>query len=345
MKTKDTGVYYDGARLIGYGAPVNIVIGERSEGKTYYFKRRGIKQYLKTGATWVYCRRYNNTLKAMLDKHDFFGDITRNQEFEGIELRVDGRTMQLRRGEGEPWEIFGYFTALSQAQTYKGTTDASCTMLVYDEFINDMRASGYLPNEPTVLMNYWETLDRREDRVKIFMLANAADMVNPFFLEWGIVLDNPGFRRYRNGMLVVQWDDNPGFAEAAANSNIGKFTAGTGYDDYARGNIFIGSGNEFVEKKPSNARAVCALLFKDQVFGIWKDAGSGHYYVTRKAPSDVPRFSLTTNDHRPNLIMLEQADPFLKALVAHYRFGMLFFDRPATREAFMNALRMLGRLR
>lgn len=337
--------YYDGAKLIGYGAPVNIVIGERSEGKTYYFKRRGIRNFLNKGQTWVYCRRYNNTLKAMLDKHDFFGDIKRNNEFPGVEFRVDGRTMQLRQEGEKAWHTFGFFTALSQAQTYKGTTDATCSMLVYDEFINELRTPGYLPNEPTILMNYWETLDRREDRVKIFMLANAADMVNPFFLEWGIVLDKPGFRRYRGGMLVVQWDDNPGFAEHAADSNIGRFTAGTGYDTYARGNVFIGSGSEFCEDKPQGARPVCGLRFKDQLFGVWKDAQTGRYFITRKVPNGTMLFALTTADHRPNIIMLEQADPFLKALVQHYRFGMLFFDKPATRENFMNALRLLGRLR
>lgn len=341
----DNSVYYDGAKLIGYGAPVNMVIGERSEGKTYYFKRRGIRNYLKDGSTWVYCRRYDKTLKAMLAKHDFFGDIVRNNEFPGIEIKVEGRTMRLRRGESEPWETFGYFTALNSAQTYKGTTDPTCTMLVYDEFINELRVPPYLPNEPTVLMNYWETLDRREDRVKIFMLANAADMVNPYFLEWNIVLDKPGFRRYMNGMLVVQWDDNPAFAAAAAESNIGKFTMGTSYDDYARGNIFIGSGDEFIEPKPAQARPACIITFMSQQFGVWKDPQAGRYYITKKIPKNVIEFALTTSDHRPNLIMLEQADPFIKALVMHYRFGMLFFDKPATRESFVNALRRLGRLR
>lgn len=345
MRMHDEHVYYDGAKLLGYGAPVNIVVGERSEGKTYYFKRKGIRNFLKDGSTWVYCRRYETILKAMLDKHDFFGDIARNEEFPGIEFKVEGRTMRLRRGEDEPWETFGYFTSLNKAQTYKGTTDPTCTMLVYDEFINELRVPPYLPNEPTILMNYWETLDRREDRVKIIMLANAADMVNPFFLEWGIVLDKPGFRRYKNGLLVVQWDDNQAFAEAAADTNIGKFTAGTAYDSYARGNIFIGSGDEFIEAKPATARPVCSLVFRDQRFGVWREAQQGRYYITRKPPRKALQFSLTTVDHRPNLIMLEQADPFLKALIAHYRFGMLFFDQPATREQFINAMRRLGRLR
>lgn len=339
----DESIYYDGTRILSYNAPVNIIVGERSEGKTYFFKRKGIRNFLRNGSTWVYLRRHDSIFKKTLNKRPFFGDVA--QEFPDISFKVEGRDMLLKRDGDDKWQVFGHFAALSQAQTYKGTTDPTCTMLVFDEFINEQRVPPYLPNEPTVLMNYWETLDRREDRVKIVMLANAADMVNPYFLEWGIVLDKPGIRRYRNGMLVVQWDDNPGFAAHAADSNIGRFTAGTGYDSYARGNIFIGSGDEFIEAKTKNARAVCAILFRDQSFGIWRDSKQGRYYVTKKTARDMMTFTLTTDDHRPNLIMLEQADPFLKVLVTHYRYGSLYFDGPATRENFMQALRFLGRLK
>ena len=338
-------VYYDGARIWSYNAPVNIIVGERSEGKTYWFKRKGIRNYLRDGSTWVYLRRHDKTLKKMLHNKPFFGDIQANDEFPGIEFRADGRTMQLRRDGSDKWEVFGYFAALSQAQTYKGTTDPTCTMLVYDEFINETKIPPYLPNEPDVLMGFWETLDRREDRVRLFLVANAADLINPFFLEWNITLDKPGITRYKGGLLAVQWDDNPAFAEHAADTNIGKFTSGTGYDSYARGNIFIGSGDEFIEGKPPTARPVCMLQFRDQRFGIWRDGTAGKYYVCRKTTTDMMQFALTTSDHRPNLIMLEQADPFLKTLVVHWRYGMLFFDKPATRETFMQAMRFLGRLR
>ena len=341
----DESIYFDGSRIWSYNAPVSIVVGERSEGKTYWFKRKAIRNYLRDGSTWVYLRRHSNTLKEMLTNRPFFADIVANEEFPGIEFKTDGRSMFLRRDGADKWETFGYFAALSKAQTYKGTTDPTCSLLVYDEFINELKVPPYLPNEPALLMSFWETLDRREDRVRIAMLANAADLINPFFLAWGITLDKPGIRRYKDGMLVVQWDDNRAFAEHAAQTNIGKFTAGTGYDAYARGNIFIGSGDEFIESKPSTARAICALRFRDREFGVWKDAGTGRFYVARKTAKGVPSFALTTDDHRPNLIMLEHADPFLKALVANWRYGLLFFDKPATRESFMLALRLLGRLR
>lgn len=343
MKKVDESVYFDGSKILSYNAPVNIVIGERSEGKTYWFKRKGIRNYLHDGSTWVYCRRHDSIFKKTLNKRPFFGDVA--NEFPNIEFKVDGREMRLRREGSKTWETFGHFAALSQAQTYKGTTDPTCTMLVFDEFINEHKVPPYLPDEPTILMNYWETLDRREDRVKIIMLANAADLVNPYFLEWNIILDKPGIRRYRNGLLVVQWDDNPAFATHAADSNIGRFTAGTGYDDYARGNIFIGSGNEFIENKTPSARPICCLVFRKQKYGIWVDGKQGKIFVTKKITNDMTVYALTTDDHRPNLIMLEQADPFLKSIVQHYRYGVLFFDSPATRESFMNALRLLGRLR
>lgn len=343
MSALDESIYFDGSKILSYNAPVNIVVGERSEGKTYWFKRKGIRNYLRDGSTWVYLRRHDSIFKKTLNKRPFFGDVA--EEFPNLEFKIEGRDMRLKRDGKDKWETFGHFAALSQAQTYKGTTDPTCTMLVFDEFINEHKVPPYLPNEPTTLMNYWETLDRREDRVKIVMLANAADLVNPYFLEWGISLERPGIQRYKGGLLVVQWDDNPGFAAHAANSNIGRFTAGTGYDEYARGNIFIGSGDEFIEAKPSGARPVCCFIFRDQRFGLWADAKQGKMFVTKKAPSDVAVYSLTTDDHKPNLIMLDQADPFIKIVVRHYRFGMLFFDKPQTRETFMTALRLLGRLK
>lgn len=343
MKKVDESVYFDGSKIMSYNAPVNIIVGERSEGKTYWFKRKGIKNFLRDGSTWVYLRRHDSIFKKTLNKRPFFGDVA--EEFPNHEFKVDGRDMLIRKQSSKGWQVFGHFAALSQAQTFKGTTDPTCTMLVYDEFINEHKVPPYLPNEPDILMNYWETLDRREDRVRIFMLANAADLVNPFFLSWGITLEKPGITRYRNGLLVVQWDDNPGFAAHAANSNIGKFTAGSGYDDYARGNFFINSGDEFIESKSKTARALCCFRFRSQNFGIWIDSKQGRFYVSKKVTNEMPVYALTTDDHRPNLIMLEQADPFIKSVVQHYRFGQLFFDSPAIREQFMTALRLLGRLK
>ena len=62
-------MYWDIGKPLSYNALFNFIVGARGTGKTYGFKQWAIKDFLKTGAQFVYVRRYKQEMK---DIKNFF---------------------------------------------------------------------------------------------------------------------------------------------------------------------------------------------------------------------------------------------------------------------------------
>lgn len=342
--------YYDGGRAISFNCPITMCCGTRSYGKTYYFKRRAVKRWLKQETTTSYMRRYDEQLKALLrKKNSFVSDLIANDEFPGLELRQNGRLIEAKRPGSDTFKPVIYFTALSAYENEKSGHDAQTDTLIFDEFIKESKRVPYIEREVNALMNFWETLDRREDRVRLFLLGNAADLVNPYFLEWRITItpETPRYSKWQDGSILLEYVTPSGaFMERSATSNIGRVTAGTNYDTYARLNKFADLNDDFIVKqKPSRATHVCTLVYMGDRFGVWMDAKQGEYYVCLGAPSDNrPVYTLTREDMRPNLVMLRRSEPIIKTLGRMYRYGYIWFDRVKTREAFLSMMQRAGQL-
>lgn len=347
---------YDISGVIGSGCPINIVTGARSYGKTYGWKKRCIKNFLKTGETWAYLRMFDQEIKDLLadGPEAFFSDIVRNDEFPGYRFRSLGRTMQCgkvvgvdKKGEDiVDWKIMGQFLALTKAQSYKGKTVANLTWVVFDEFIRETRIPPYPPNCVTQLLNLWETLDRRENRVRIVMLANAADVVNPFFVAWGIVPPPVGgHMKVPVGRSYVYVENcwNAGFERYADDSEIGKFTAGSGYAAYAQMNQFANQNGLFVRKRSRRSRCQMNVRWGEQVFSIWTDLDElGVMYVELGAGAGVETIALTKDDARPDIAVIARNDPYLKGLVNRGRRGLLWYESDKCRERFLQVLELCG---
>ncbi|MDV2687714.1 phage DNA encapsidation protein, partial [Alkalihalophilus lindianensis] len=56
----------------------------------------------------------------------------------------------------------------------------------YDEFILEKGNVQYLRDEVAAFNNFYSTVDRYQERVVAYLLANAVSMNNPFFIEWNI---------------------------------------------------------------------------------------------------------------------------------------------------------------
>ncbi len=344
-------VRYDPSALLGSPSVVNIGVGGRSIGKTYSMKRYGIQQYLKHKWTWIYLRRYESELRGSKsgDGASFFADITMQNEFPGYEFRVNGNNMELRLaadGDESKWQVFGYFMALSKFQNYKGVTHPDAHMVFFDEFIKENNRTPYLPDEVDKLYNIWETLDRQDSRVKIFMMANAVDIVNPYFLAWDVRLPPKGqVRTYKHGKAsyTIQYIDDAEFTKFALETDIGKFTRGTSYESYARGNNFRNNDDYFIDQKPPEAGFEFALTMAGIRYGIWIDYRTGAWYVNHKvAGGRIDEYTLILDDMRPNMYMIERSEPMVKSLKRAIMFGYCYYSDIMTRETFTDNMRLLG---
>lgn len=185
--------YYSLDRLLSRDAVYNIVIGERSNGKTFAALKHGLKHYIETGQEIAIIRRWKedivgNRARSIWDGIASEGVIKEltDGEFEGIHY-FSGRFYLCRYEDGKPiWndgDLFAYVFALSDTEHNKGISYPNIGTIIFDEFITK---GTYLADEFVLFMNTVSSIVRKRTNVNIFMLGNTVNRFNPYFKEMGL---------------------------------------------------------------------------------------------------------------------------------------------------------------
>lgn len=182
--------HWNADKLISIGADINIAYGERSNGKSWQMKhKRAILKYLETGKRFILMRRFREEITTG-NVEQYFQDV----DIEGITKgkyncitcyrkhiylsHFDSETFKTTRGEK-----IGYAVALSTEQNYAGGSFLDVEDIIFEEF---MTRSRYLANEPTKLMNFYATIDRKRGTTKLWLVGNTISRVCPYLYEWGL---------------------------------------------------------------------------------------------------------------------------------------------------------------
>lgn len=182
--------HYNIDKLVSYNADINILFGERSNGKSYQLKhKRGVIKYLETGKRFVLMRRFREEITAS-SVEKYFDDVDVEKLTGGKYncITVYRRAIYLSNFSSETFkttrgEKIGYAVALSTEQNYAGGSFLDVEDIIFEEF---MTRSIYLSNEPTKLMNFYATVDRKRGTTKLWLVGNTISRVCPYIYEWGL---------------------------------------------------------------------------------------------------------------------------------------------------------------
>src|SRR5690606_5610588 len=94
--------------------------------------------------------------------------------------------IETRDEKKRQWSTVCYFQCLSVGQQVKGASFDLVTSIVFDEFIIEKGLIQYLPDEATAMTNFYSTVDRNQDKTRVYFLANSVSITNPYFLEYDI---------------------------------------------------------------------------------------------------------------------------------------------------------------
>ena len=176
--------YYDITSILATKAQYMMLLGQRSNGKSYQAKNTIIKNAYDKGRKFVYLRRWKEDIKAK-SVTAYFGDMPINKitkgEWEGIKA-WNGEIFFYRTEEGEEVKSksIGRFCALNEAERYKSWTFIDYDYIVYEEFITD---KAYLVDEPRQLQQFVSTV-ARDNRMTVILIGNTLSRVCPYFNEW-----------------------------------------------------------------------------------------------------------------------------------------------------------------
>lgn len=339
---EQTLAYYSFSKIMSFNAYYNIIIGARGLGKTFGAKKLIIGRAIKTGEQFVYLRRYKDELK--ISKDAFFADIA--EEFPEWDFRINGYTAEMAPAEtrdvkGREWQLIGHFVALSTAQSRKGVSYHAVKWILFDEFIIEKGATHYLPQEDIAFMNFYSTVDRWKDKTRVFFLANAVSMMNPYFLAWDIKPDQEGeFVKRRTdpvtgiAFIACHFADSAAFSKGVYQTAFGKFIAGSEYADYAVGSEFADNHDHLLQLKTAAAKYVYTMETKQGVFSVWLDGVNRKFYIQERRPKQEIIFTLLTDKMAEDKTLLRYNDKMVQTLRTAFSNSNMFFDTAKTRNAF-----------
>jgi hypothetical protein len=308
------------------------VIGNRGAGKTYSAKKWLIKDFLKTGAQFIYLRRYKTEFD---DFGNFFADIM--HEFPDVEFSVKGKLVYING------ELAGYGVALSTALLKKSVSYHKVNKIIFDEFVIDSKVIHYLDSEVIKFLEFYETVARMRENVRAVFLSNAVSVVNPYFLFWQIK-PNSKRRFTKHGHLLIEFVKNEEFIEAKYKTKFGQIIKGTTYGNYAVENEFLKDNLNFVEKKTGNARFEFSIVYQEHTYGFWSDYKGGLVYVSHDLdPSNKVQFVLTDYEHKPNMMLVKSVSRnfLLKGMIDAYEGGYMRFEDLMIKNQFIEIIGML----
>lgn len=191
-------VYYTLDNIDKENAQINLIFGERSNGKSYQVKhKKAVNPYLDSvveGVTerkrFMLIRRWKEEIKPEKIEQ-YFLDVD-------IYKLTEGKYNCLSLYKGKIWlsnynpeekpqlkrgDYIGYVVALSTEQTYAGASYLDVENMIFEEF---MARGTYLPHEPDKLMNLYSTVDRKRGTTKLWLVGNTISRVCPYIEEWGL---------------------------------------------------------------------------------------------------------------------------------------------------------------
>ena len=220
-------VHYSIDEIDSKGANVNLIWGERSNGKSYQVKhKKGVIPFLKDtvrfydryydkgniikeaqekGKRFILMRRFKEEINAAWIE-SYFSDVDVENLTDGEynmitmfrrELYLtyyDVETHKSRRGAK-----IGYAVSLSTEQNYAGGSYLDVSDIIFEEF---MSRTTYLHDEPNKLLNFYSTVDRKRGTTKMWLVGNTITRVCPYIQEWGL---NEVIFKQKQGEIKTLW--------------------------------------------------------------------------------------------------------------------------------------------
>lgn len=185
-------LYYNIAPIDNTGAIYRMIVGQRSNGKTYSVCKHIIEDYFNEGKIGAYIRRYEESITPKnlqrlfnphlqliweLSEHKWNSIFYRSKEFHLCAIDSEGNII------AKDDTAFCITAAINTSENTKGEDRGEVHTIVFDEF---MTRSGYLNNEFVRFMNLLSTLIRDRESAVVYMLANTVNKYCPYFAEMGL---------------------------------------------------------------------------------------------------------------------------------------------------------------
>ena len=190
---EQTTLYYDRTAIDATGANWRLIIGTRSNGKSYSVCKTIVEDYIKEGKRAVYVRRYAEeimpkNIQTLFDPHiPLIKELTGGEWncvfYRANEFRLayyDDEEGKITNKDETPFCIT---RAVNTWETTKGADVGHISLICFDEF---MTRNAYIRDEFICFANLCSSIIRDRKDCVIYMLANTVNQYCPYWEEFGI---------------------------------------------------------------------------------------------------------------------------------------------------------------
>ena len=179
--------YYSCDRILKEDANYNILLGERSNGKSYAIKEYCLRESYHNNNKFIYLRRYMMDVKNKMVTGYFVDAPIKsisNGNFSAIEC-VQGSIYCGNYDENGKFikgKELGKVMYLSGNEHFKSQGYVGFGNIIFEEFVTK---GLYLDDEPNQLQELVSTVARR-NKIRVWLIGNTINRVNPYFSAWGL---------------------------------------------------------------------------------------------------------------------------------------------------------------
>lgn len=333
-------MWYTPNQQYTYNRIFNFAVGVRGGGKTFNAIVAEIRNYEKNGAEFIYLRRrqvdLDDTCIGSKDGGNLFAAIEHAGIFPDVTFKVTADKAGGYRFYYND-KLFGYGKALSTAR--RSTPLPKVKRIIFDEFLIDDSAGShdrYLNkgNEMFLFNNFYETVARGRD-IQVLFIGNAFSMVNPYFLELGIRINDIVENKIYKGKAwtLIFWRDAD-FIAAREKTQFYQATKDSEFNKHAFQNKFYLDNADFLKKRSDDSEHQFSLVYDGKTYGVWVDWQKGFYYVTTKGAqtNKAKTIAMSLADNKPNNVNIRRYRnmPFMKAFRSAVDGNQVYFDSQTT---------------
>lgn len=359
--------YYPWRDTFTYDADITMVIGMRDVGKTFGLREQFLRDFINNSERFVAVSRNKGRIPKLAN--GFFDSVVAKTQDPRLRawaddykpifnMKLSRMTMGHKTKKGKICDVqdIGYFVPLSRKQDAKEETFVNTRRFVLDEAIiepDERQFSHYQLDEWGKLASIVDSCSRErpdDERHKpnIYLLANACDLINPWFQKLGISeIPEYGKHWYRDKTFLLDYVDASRYSGEYADSKMNGTVSGRMLRDQKDGRMAAANefkvSTEFVAERPRSAHYDSGYIYRGKVYGLWIDYKSGLGYVCGKWVRGAgPMYALTTEDNRINYFTAKEATKALRMVIDLYGVGLLRFENVGVQAQFLQIFRDFG---